>query len=188
MKIRLNLSTAPRENKRPFLAGAALIGTIGALAFFILGHAAYNSWHANRDIRLEISHWQSEIRADQQKQRALEAYFQTPTAHQVLDRAAFLNSLIGQRTFPWTKIFMDLEETLPPGVRVVNISPHLESGRVRVTLTVGASTDDGKIKFLEALEKSKVFSDVEVKSEHRTDQLSQVDKIVLDLTVWYETI
>jgi Tfp pilus assembly protein PilN len=188
MKIRLNLSTAPRENKRPFLAGAALIGTIGALALVILGHAAYISWRANRDIRLEIAHWQKEIRADQQKQQALESYFQTPMAHQVLDRAGFLNSLIGQRSFPWTKIFMDLEGTLPPGVRVVNISPHLENGRARVTLTVGASTDDGKIKFLEALEKSKVFSDVEVKSEHRLDQQTQGDKIVLDLTVWYETI
>ena len=187
MKVRLNLSTAPQENKRPFLAASAAIGTIGVLALLILGHAAFASWRANREIRLDVSHWQKEIRADQQKQQALDNYFRTPMAHQVLDRAGFLNSLIGERSFPWTKVFMDLEEILPPGVRVVNISPHLENGRARVKLTIGASTDEAKIKFLEALEKSKVFSEVEVRSEHRVDQ-GQGDRIVLDLTAWYETI
>jgi Tfp pilus assembly protein PilN len=187
MKLRLNLSTAPRENKRPFLAGVAVIGAIGLLALLILGHAALNSWRANREIRLDTARWEREIRANQEKQQLLEAYFQTPQAHQVLDRAAFLNSLIGERSFPWTKIFMDLEQTLPPGVRVVSISPRLESGRAQVTLTVAASTDEGKIKFLETLENSKLFSGVEVKSERRSDQSGAGDRIVLDLTVWYET-
>jgi len=96
--------------------------------------------------------------------------------------------LIGQRSFPWTKIFMDLEQTLPPGVRIVTISPRLENGRAEVTLTVGASSDEARIKFLEALERSKVFSKVQVKAEHRPEQAGGADKIILDLSVWYETI
>lgn len=187
MRIRLNLSTAPRENKRPFIAGAALVGTVAVLALVLLSHAAYKSWRANRDIRTEIARLESTIRASEQKQRTLEEYFQSTQAQQVLDRSGFLNSLIGQRSFPWTKIFMDLEQTLPPGVRVVSISPRLESGRAQVTLTVGASTDEAKIKFLEALEHSKVFSRVQVKAEHRLEQAAGPDKIVLDLAVWYET-
>lgn len=187
MKLRLNLSTAPRENKRPFIAGAALVGTVGVLALLALSHVAYKSWRANRDIRVEISRLESEIRTNQMKQRALETYFQTPQAQQVLDRSAFLNSLIGQRSFPWTKIFMDLEQTLPPGVRVVSISPRLENGRAQVTLTVGASNDEARLKFLEALEHSKVFSKVQVKAEHRPEQTAGPDKIILDLSVWYET-
>jgi len=105
----------------------------------------------------------------------------------VLDRAAFLNSLIGQRSFPWTKIFMDLERTLPPGVRVVKISPKLDNGRAIVELTVGAQSDEGKVKFLEALEKSKVFSDIRVKRDHREEQAGP-DRITVDLTAWYATI
>jgi Tfp pilus assembly protein PilN len=187
MKLRLNLSTAPRENKRPFLAAAALLGTIGVLALLLLSHAAYKSWRGNRDIRLEIARLENNIRVNQQKQHDLEVYFQTPQALQVLDRSAFLNSLIGQRSFPWTKIFMDLEQTLPPGVRVVTISPRLENGRAQVTLTVGASSDEARLKFLEALEHSRVFSKVQVKAEHRPDQTTSSDKILLDLSVWYET-
>lgn len=187
MKLQLNLSTAPRENKRPFLAGAAVIGAVAALALLFLSHAAYKSWHANRELRVDIARLEREIRTNEQKQQNLETAFQSPQAQQVLDRAGFLNSLIGQRSFPWNKIFADLEQTLPSGVRVVSISPKLDNGRALLTLSVGASTDEAKIKFLEALEKSKVFSAVQVHSERR-DQAGATDHVVVDLTVWYETI
>jgi Tfp pilus assembly protein PilN len=187
MKLRLNLSTTPLENKRPFAAASTVLGAIGVLTFLLLAHAAYTSWRANRELRGEISYWQSEIRANRQKQSALDIYFQTPEAREVLDRAAFLNSLIGQRSFPWTKIFMDLEQTLPPGVRVVKISPKLENGRAIVELTVGAQSDEGKVKFLQALENSKVFSDIRVKNDRHDDQPGS-DRITVDLTAWYATI
>ena len=105
----------------------------------------------------------------------------------MLERSAFLNSLIGERSFPWTKIFTDLEQTMPPGVRVVTISPHLVNGRAQLDLQVGAVNDESKIQFLQAVEKSKVFSGMEVKQEHRSDQSGSPDKIVLDVSVWYTT-
>jgi Tfp pilus assembly protein PilN len=187
MKLRLNLSTAPLQNKRPFLAVSGALGAIGVLAFLLLGHGAYGSWRANRNLRAEISHWQAEIRANQEKQANLQAYFQTPQAQQVLDRAAFLNSLIGQRSFPWTKIFMDLEQTLPPGVRVVSISPKLENGRALVVLTIGAESDDSKIKFLQTLEKSGAFSDIRVIADRHEDRQGTADPITVQLTAWYST-
>jgi Tfp pilus assembly protein PilN len=187
MKLRLNLSTAPLENKRPFIAATAALGIVGVLVLLLLGHAAYSSWRANRDIRAEISHWQTEIRTNQEKQATLQAYFQTQQAQQVLGRAAFLNSLIGQRSFPWTKIFMDLEQTLPPGVRVVSISPKLENGRALVVLTIGAESDDSKIKFLQTLEKSSVFSDIHVIDDRHQDRQGSTDPITVQLTAWYST-
>jgi Tfp pilus assembly protein PilN len=187
MKLRLNLSTTPLDNKRPFLAAAGVLAVVGLLVFVLLGHAAYTSWRSSRDLRAEISRWQGEIRVNREKQAALEAYFQTAHAKQVLDRAAFLNSLIGQRSFPWTKVFMDLEQILPPGVRVVSISPKLDNGRAQVQLTVGAESDESKIKFLQNLERSKVFTDIQVKDDRRSDQQSTGDKITVELTAWYST-
>jgi len=187
MKLRLNLSTTPQPNNRPFLAGAALLGTLGLIALAVLSLSAYKSWQANRALRVDLAHWQREILADREQQQGLQAYFQSPAAQRILDRAAFLNSLIDERSFPWTKIFMDLERTLPAGVRVVSISPKLVNGRAQVQLEVGAANDDGKIAFLEAIEKSKVFSGMQVTQEHRSDQVGSTDKIVLDLSVWYST-
>jgi hypothetical protein len=51
MELRLNLSTSPRENKRPFLAGAGLLRMIALILLLVLSHQAYQSWRANRDIR-----------------------------------------------------------------------------------------------------------------------------------------
>ena len=187
MKLRLNLSTRPLDNKRPFLAAAGALLVVGLLIFLLLGHAAYTSWRSSRDLRAEISRWQGDIHANRAKQAELEAFFQTSQAKQVLDRASFLNSLIGQRSFPWTKVFMDLEQILPPGVRVVSISPKLENGRAQVELMVGAESDESKIKFLQNLERSKVFTDIQVKDDRHADQQSTGDKITVQLTAWYST-
>lgn len=187
MKLRLNLATAPQENNRPFLVVAVLTGTFGLLAFALLFHSAYVSWRASRELRADTARWEDQIRRDRQRRQDLENYFHSPAAQQILERSAFLNSLIDERSFPWTKIFMDLERTLPPGVRVVSISPRLVNGRAEVTLEIGAETDTGKIQFLEAIEKSKVFSGMVVKDERRAEQAGVLDKIILNLTVWYST-
>ena len=106
MKLRLNLSTTPQENHRPFVAGAVLVGTLGLLALLILSHAAYTSWQSNRELRIDTSRWQKEIQATvRQKQQDLDAYFKAPAARQVMDRSAFLNALIDERSFPWTQNF-----------------------------------------------------------------------------------
>jgi Tfp pilus assembly protein PilN len=187
MRIKLNLATAPPQQTRPFLAVAALGGAIGLLALLLLAHDVYSSWESNRELRGDISRLQGQIRSDREKQQELQRYFVGTGARQVLDRSSFLNSLIDARSFPWTKIFMDLEKTLPPGVRVVSISPTLENGRAEVTLQVGAETDQSKIEFLKAMENSSTFSGMVVKDEQRHDETSAADKIVLSLTAWYST-
>lgn len=187
MKLRLNLATAPQENNRPFLAGATLLGALGLIACALLSHAAYSSWRSSRDLRADTARWQSQIRKDRQRQQELANYFHSPDAQQILDRSAFLNSLIDERSFPWTKVFMDLEETLPPGVRVVSIAPKFSDGRAEVTLQIGAASDASKIQFLEAMEKSKVFSGLTIKDEKYTETGQSGDRIVLNLSVWYST-
>ncbi len=187
MKLQLNLSTSPQPNNRPFLAYASLIGTVGILALAVLSVAALRSWHANRELHADMARWEDAIRADQQQQRQLASDFSGPSAQQILERSAFLNSLIDERSFPWTKVFMDLEQTLPPGVRVVSIAPRLVDGRAEVTLEIGSTTDEGKLQFLQAIEKSKVFSGLVVTKEQRSDLPTSPDKIVVSLTVWYST-
>jgi hypothetical protein len=187
MKLRLNLSTTPPVNYRPFIVGSAVLGTVGLLALILLSHAAYTSWQSNRELRADIGRWEQQIQVYRQKQQELDFYFKTPAARQVMDRSAFLNSLIDERSFPWTRIFMDLENTLPPGVRVVSISPRLVNGRAEVALEVGVASDESEIHFLEAVEKSKVFSGIQVDQVRPVAQGGGPDKILLSLTVWYAT-
>ena len=185
MKLRLNLSSKPNENHRSFLVSVAAVGILGLIAFVILGRKAQYSWESNRELRAEITGLQNQLSTDQRNQQELQAYFRSPQAQQVLDRANFLNSLIGERSFPWTSIFTDLERSLPPGVRVVSISPRLVNGRAELALKVGAQSDESKIQFLEAMEKSTAFTGIVVSQEDHSDQAGVADRIVLNLTVWY---
>jgi Tfp pilus assembly protein PilN len=138
-------------------------------------------------LRGQIAQSDARIRDLDRRQQQLAAFFKNPQTIEDLQRAAFLNSLIEQRSFPWTKIFMDLEQTVPPGVRVVSISPHMENGKVEVRLVVGAMTDEGKLKFLKALESSRVFSGIQVRQEMRRDQPGSADRVMLELVAWYAT-
>jgi Tfp pilus assembly protein PilN len=195
MRINLNLSTRPLENHRRFIAGAGLLAFVGLAALLILSQKVYATWSANRAVRADISRIQREINQSEARQQQFARYFDTPDAKQVLDRSGFLNSLIEERSFPWPKIFEDLEQTLPSGVRIVNIAPRLQGGRAQVKLTIAAMDDESKVKFIRALEASKVFSDVHVRDEKYLEQTQgrggvtiSDDKITVTLDATYSTI
>ena len=187
MKVGLNLATSPLENHRRFVAGSTLIGVLALLLLVLLSVHDYRAWRANRALRDLIAQSDTKIRDLDRRQQQLAAFFKNPQTTEDLQRAAFLNSLIEQRSFPWTKIFMDLEQTLPLGVRVVSIAPKMENGKVEVRLVVGAVTDESKLKFLKALEDSRVFSGIQVRQETRRDQPGSTDRIMLELVAWYAT-
>ncbi len=187
MNIQLNLATSPQANHRPFLVGAALGGAAAIIALILLAHAAYSAWRDQRQLRAETTALESRIRANERRQQQLAAYFRGPEVRRVLDRSEFLNSLIDERSFPWTKIFTDLERTLPPGVRVISISPRLDGGRAEVSLQVGAQSTTSEVQFLKAMETSKVFSGLVVKDTIQPQDPHSGDAFLVDLTVWYST-
>ncbi|HEV3252933.1 MAG TPA: hypothetical protein VG033_00895 [Candidatus Acidoferrales bacterium] len=187
MKLRLNLATAPLENNRRFLVGYGLAGGLAFVLLLILSVQTYRTWRASHDLRTDVARSEDQIHNFTRAQADLEAYFKLPATRQVLDRAAFLNSLIEQRSFPWTKIFSDLEEILPPGVRVISIAPRMQGGKVEVKLLIGASSDDGILKFLKALEGSRVFSGMQVKQGTHPSQVSASDRVLVELVAWYQT-
>ncbi|HXW55268.1 MAG TPA: hypothetical protein VEJ67_05945 [Candidatus Cybelea sp.] len=187
MRVRLNLSTTPQENRRPFLAASALLGAIGVIAFLVLFRAAYTSWESSRELHARVAQLENRMARAGARQSELAAYFHTADAQRILDRANFLNSLIDERSFPWTKVFAALEETMPPGVRVVAISPTLVRGRAQVDLTIGAADSVQEVRFLQAMGKSKAFSNVEITSERRDEKPNSQDRILVELKVTYET-
>lgn len=187
MKLRLNVATAPHENNRPFIAAAAVVGALALLALVVLVRETYVSRAANVELRSDTAHLEAEIRAEQAHHQQLQDFFNTKPVQQTMARAQFLNSLIAERSFPWTKIFMDLEKTLPPGVHVVSIAPKLVNGRANVSMVIGATSEDSKLQFLEAIEKSKNFSDVTVDDERTSEAPGDTDRVTVRLDFSYET-
>ncbi|HVB32878.1 MAG TPA: hypothetical protein VNJ52_00690 [Patescibacteria group bacterium] len=185
MKIRLNVATRPLESHRRFIAGAVVAGAAGVLALLLLSSSVIAIWRHNRGQRAQIAGYRARLVRMQSEREELAMYFGSQKTKVVVGRAEFLNSLIDQRSFPWTKIFTNLEKVLPAGVRVVSIAPKMQKGRVDVNLVVGADGDKSKIAFLQALQASPVFSQVQVNSETRAKRAGSQDQVVVELEAVY---
>jgi type IV pilus assembly protein PilN len=188
MKVRLNLSTSPLESNRRFAMGATVIGAIAIVALLVLSYRTFSVWRSDKLLRAQQDTLELQIAKLQQQRQGLYEFFENSQTVQRRQRAAYLNSLIQQRAFPWIKIFMDLERILPEGVRVVSIEPKLAGDTVQLTVLVGAMSDESKLKFLKALESSPEFSHIELLSETRPIKPEQTDRVMLSLQAEYSVI
>jgi Tfp pilus assembly protein PilN len=188
MKVRLNLATSSLENNRRITIAAVTVGSLGLIAMVVLAWHGYSVWRLRNVSRAEEAELQGDMTRLRARRAGLEDFFNRPDNVQRRDRAAFLNSLIAERAFPWTRIFMDLERSLPEGVRVITIEPKLNAGHLELRLSIGAASDDGKLQFLKALEESSAFSQIEVLSEARSTKPADIDRVLLSLQARYSAI
>jgi hypothetical protein len=185
MKARLNLATVPLEGNRRFLVSASSIAVIGLGALLLLSNRAYQVWRTETTFRAEQAQIDSDMDRLHKERDGLEQFFSRPDTVQRRDLAGFLNSLIAQRAFPWTRIFMEFESTLPGGVRIISIEPRLVDNYVQLRLSVGATSDASKLEFLRSLEKSKSFSHIVVEGERRGDEATSTGEVVVLLQARY---
>jgi Tfp pilus assembly protein PilN len=188
MRARLNLATSPLVSNRRFTVGALIVGSVAVVAMFVFAIHAYTAQRGDSECRARQAALLDQINVLQAHRDELSAYFNQPDAVERRDLSGYLNGLIEQRSFPWTKVFMDLERTLPEGVHVLSIEPRLVGDQIELSLTVGASSDESKLKFIEALESSPEFSRLQVLSESRPENQEGSDQVQLKLTAWYSTI
>src|SRR5438105_7112659 len=162
MKVRLNIATKALETHRRFLAGASLTAFFAAVAFIGLGWHVYSARKADVELRARTNKSRHEMAELEAQRKELLRYFGQKDVATLHDRAAFINGILDARSFNWTLMFMDLERTLPGGVRVISTEPTQASGHVALKLTVGAATDDPELKLMRALEDPKVFTELPI--------------------------
>ncbi len=184
MRVRLNLATKPLLTHRRFLAGCAAIAVVAGVVFLALGWHVYAAYRAESAIKSKMQEIRTE-RADLEARREkLDEFFKRPENAKLSDRAAYLNSIIDESGFLWTQMFTDLEHVKPSGVRLLSISPKMVKGNMEVKLKVGAVSDEAKLKFLRALEGSKVFANVLLLSDQASTQPGG-DQQVFELSIVY---
>lgn len=190
MRTHFNLATAPLENNRRFITASSGLGIIALCVLLVSTLHVIHQRRANREMRETIDNLREQVRVSLRQQESLRDAFKSAQAKDALKRSDFLNGLIEARTFPWTKMFADLEQILPPGVRVISISPKMDSaGLVTVVFSVGAVNDEQEIKFLNSIDTSPVFSDVHIMQEiHPQRALGggmETDTVLVDLEAHY---
>jgi type IV pilus assembly protein PilN len=161
MKIPINLASQPFRRDRAMLAGSIavslmLVGTLGVLISLIMADRALLA-----DVRSDVDGLDRRVRAAAVEQERLDAVLRKPENAEVLETSVFLNSLLYRKGISWTRIFADLEKTVPYNVKVLAIRPSVNSeNQVMLEMTVGAESPDPVIELYKALEESPLFGSV----------------------------
>jgi len=155
-----NLSTRPFYNDRivtvAIAAGAALI----LLATVFNATRLYTLSSERSQVRARVEADAREAARIRAEADALQGRIDRVTLARLATSAREANQLIDQRTFSWTRLLGQLEDTLPPGVRLTAIAPRPDRGVFRVAMAVVARDLDEIDAFVDALLETGGFYDV----------------------------
>lgn len=187
MRLNINLATKAYQDVRRVLLRWGGLVLLLAVCTVALLWTAVSSWRESRDVNTKIAALQSDIASlDRQRADAL-AILRLPQNSSVVDTSNFLNGLIARKAFSWTRVFMQLEEILPPNLHVVSISPQLQpkTNTMEVHLTVAGTSRDAAVELVKRLEKSPSFRDARIEEESVPQTKNNADSVQFHLTAVY---
>jgi hypothetical protein len=185
MRVPVNLATKPMLTHRRFLTMCGTCIVLLALPFPWLVWHVYSVRKADAAFRVKSEFSKTEMATLVLRREEMGRFFAQPENAKLNDRAGYINSIIDAQSLNWTRMFLELEQVLPGGVRILNIEPKLDSGQATVKFTVGAMTEEAKRNFLSSLERSGAFTRVQLMNVRMAEQGEAVDPIVLELTAVY---
>ena len=165
MKILVNLASQPFRRDRPVMIASVLLGTALTVLLALLVTLSVIDYRDSKSTRAGIARLEQEIRVLNAEQSRLEMIGRRPENAQVLEQNLFLNTLIYRKAISWTRIFTDLEKTVPHNVRVVSIRPWLNPGNeVVLEMSVGTEQTEPMLQLLKRLESAEQFGATSVAS------------------------
>jgi len=165
MKFPINLASQPFRKDRPilFASGAVAVLMVGCL--ILLTSLALADRHRSRDTRRALAQLDRQIESTAAGQTRLDALLRRPENAEVLERSLGLNLLLYRKGISWTRLFADLEKTLPPSVRLVTIRPQIVSeNEIYLDMVVAAQTPAPVYEMLADLESADMFGETKVYS------------------------
>jgi type IV pilus assembly protein PilN len=171
MKIPINLASQPFRRDRAIMAAlaaaaVALVLTLGGLIYLYAADRAESA-----ELRREVDRLDRQTAASGAEQARLEAILRKPENSTVMEDSVFINALLYHKGISWSRLFTDLENTVPYNVKLISLVPTINSRNV-VVLDISVAAQDSKalVEFAMALERSAAFRDV---SPHNTQPPTQ---------------
>ncbi len=184
MRLNINLATQPYEDVRKFLAKWGLLTLVLAAATALLVFMAVRNWRDSRTINAQIADMHQKMEALEKTRAKAIATLNEPGNKVVAEKSRFLNDAIQRKSLSWTRIFMDLERMMPPGLHVVSIKPEFaKDNRLGVHLMVGGNSHEKAIELVRRMEESSTFKQATLLSETMTS--SGPDPVMFEITSTY---
>jgi type IV pilus assembly protein PilN len=161
MKISINLASQPFRRDRPMIVASVVVGLLLVGVLGLLISLATTDRAQFADTRRNIDRLEGQISIAKAEQSRLEAVLRQPENAEVLEQSLFLNALLYRKGISWTRIFGDLEKTLPHNVRLISVRPSVNAqNQITLEMNVGSESPEAVIVLLKSLEESPLFGSV----------------------------
>ena len=187
MRLNINLATKPYLDVRRVLLQWGSLVLLLALCTAGLVWKAVMNWREASEVNAKIVVLKGEIAAlDRQHEQAL-ALLQQPQNVPVLKTSKFLNGLIARKSFSWTRVFMQLEQIMPPRLHVVSVEPQLQpaTNTVEVHLAVAGTSREAAVELVKRLEQSPSFREARIVEEKSVQAKDSADTVQFLVTAVY---
>jgi type IV pilus assembly protein PilN len=175
MRLDINLATRPYEDARKFWSRWGLgVGLLGLLTLILLGMVIRGWVNAGRD-RHTIARLQEQIAERDSERYRAQAFLELAANRSTRDQSQFLNGLIRQKAFSWTRVFEELERVMPNDLHVVSLRPQLnEQNQVELEMKVVCQNRAAAVELVHRMEGSKHFQGSQLKQEAQGDNAASV--------------
>jgi len=155
----INLASEPFRRDRAMIVASSVLAGMLVLTLGLLIALIVNERHQKRDVLEATAQAEAQLAKIATEQASIEAAMRKPENADVLERSAFLNTLIARKGVSWTKLFADLESVMPHNVRLVAIRPQTDpQNNIQLDMTVGSQTMEPVVDLLKRMEASGIFS------------------------------
>jgi Tfp pilus assembly protein PilN len=161
MKVPINLASQPFRRDRAMIVASLGVGALLVLSLATLIVLAISDSNQMKDVRQDIVRLNRQIREATRAKAESDGVLRQPANAEVLERSIFINALLYRKGISWTRLLSDLETTMPPNVRVLNIRPYVTGkGQISLELMVGSENPDALIALSRKMEESPLFGNL----------------------------
>jgi Tfp pilus assembly protein PilN len=183
--VGINLSRNPFRSDRgiwagTFIVSAMLLIGLGTMLYLILAERdqVADLRDVNERLRLQLTR----LSRDETGTRASLQRKENAT---LFERSVFLNSLLLPKSMSWTRLFGDLEATIPFNVKILSVRQQITGdAAIALDMVIATENPESVIAMLKRMENSAYFSQTKVSSIAPPSQNDNTYKY--RLTVMYD--
>jgi hypothetical protein len=176
--LRTNLSTRPFYNIRAVHVALGALALVVAVMTLLNLVQLVSLTRSERTLGARAEQAEEQANKLREDARRIRSQIDAKELNQVAAAAQEANAIIDLRTFSWSRLFSEIESTLPENVRLTNFSPEEDrQGRLIVNLRVQARRVQDLESFIDALEKTGKFHEV-LAAEEQTNQEGLINSLV----------
>ena len=161
MKIPINLASQPFRRDRAMIMASAAVSAALLVTLALLVYLASLDRAQLADLRKDLARLNGQVRTVSTEKAKLDSVLRKPENAVVLETSQMINNLLIYKGVSWSKLFSDLEKTVPFNVKVVSLHPSVNAeSKVSLDMMVASESPEALIQCLQALENSPVFGEV----------------------------